>query len=112
MESSCIGARTALAKLFTEMAILKGHWYNVKEPAVSDEMNAEINSIFPQLSSILRLDAKTMEKVLKHCNLSKEYGSITTPNEQGFSNFIAEYNLDVKFTKFKIDNRKQYLLLR
>jgi hypothetical protein len=74
MESSCIGARTALATLFIEMALLKGHWYNLRKPDVSDEMNVEINAIFPQLSSILHLDAKTMEKILIYCGLCKEYG--------------------------------------
>ncbi len=95
MESSCIGARTALAKLFMEMATVKGHWYSLKKPALSEEINTEITAIFPLLSSVLHLDARTMEKVLNHCGLCKEYGSITTPNEQKFILFIAEYKLDI-----------------
>jgi hypothetical protein len=103
MESSCIGARTALAKLFMEMATVKGHWYSLKKPALSEEMNTEITAIFPLLSSVLHLDARTMEKVLNHCGLCKEYGSITTPNEQKFILFIAEYKLDIQFTHFNIN---------
>jgi len=77
---------------------------------VSDEINAEIDAIFPQLSSILHLDAKTMEKMLKHCDLCKEYGSITTPNEHKFNLFIAEYKLNIQFTHFQINNKRLFLL--
>jgi len=110
MENSKIGARTALAKLFIEKETLKGQWYNLRKPDVSDEINAEINAIFPQLSSILNLDESTMEKILNHCGLCKEYGSNITPNEQNFRHFIAEYSLDIEYTVFMIGNRRQYWL--
>ena len=77
---------------------------------MSGEINAEIDAIFPQLSSILHLDAKTMEKMLKHCDLCKEYGSITTPYEHKFNLFIAEYKLNIQFTHFKINNKRLFLL--
>jgi hypothetical protein len=110
METPSNGGRRALADLFMEMAAQKGHWYNLRKPSVSDEINKEINAMFPLLSSILHLDVKTMDKVLKKCGLCKEYGTISTPNQLQFSLFIAEYKLDIEFTEFQINNKRLYLL--
>jgi len=76
METPSNGGRRALADLFMEMAPQKGHRYNLRKPSVSDEINKEINAIFPLLSSSLDLNVTTIEKVLKYCGLCKEYGSI------------------------------------
>ena len=56
------------------------------------------------------MNATTIEKVQKNCCLCKEYGSITTPNEQKLILFIAEYKLDLQFTHFEINKKRQYLL--
>jgi hypothetical protein len=54
---------------FLAMAPQKAHWYSLT-PSILDPLKAEINAVFPPLSSLLNLDMITMAKVLEACSLS------------------------------------------
>ena len=99
--------RRALAVLFTAQ---KGHWYNLLEPSASDELKKEINAIFPPVSSIMHLDATTMDKVFKKCLLFKEKGTNTIIDWYAWDQFIIEHMLDIEVTVIKINNKTHHLV--
>ena len=100
----------ALAVIFSEIAAQKGHWYNLLEPSASDELKKEINPIFPPVSSIMHLDATTMDKVFKKCLLFKEKGTNTIIDWYAWDQFIIEHMLDIEVTKIKINSKTHHLV--
>ena len=99
----------ALTDFFMAMAPQKAHWYNLT-PSILDPPRAEINMVFPPLSSLLTLDMGTMEKVLEVCSLSQRKGNRSMPTMQAWENFIAEHKLDIEVTTFNIDHKHCYFV--
>ena len=91
-----------------EMAPQEGHWYNLRKPSVSDEINKEINVIFLLLSSTLHLNATTIEKVLKKFGLCKECGSII--QHQMNRNLLLNTNSILSLPYLRSKHQRQYLL--
>jgi hypothetical protein len=100
----------AFADFFIAVAPQKAHWYNLMTPSTSDASRADINAVFPPLSSLLNLDRTTMEKVLEACSFSRRKGDQSLPTLQAWDNFIAEYKLDIEVTTFIIASKRRYFV--
>jgi hypothetical protein len=107
-EARNIGIR-ALTEVFLAIAPQKVHWYNLT-PSILGLSEAEIDAVFPPLSSLLNLDRSTMAKVLEVCGLSRRKGSQSLPILQAWENFIMEYKVEIEVTTFAIDNKRHYFV--
>ncbi len=107
-EERNIGVR-ALTNFFLAITPQKAHWYNLTL-SILGPLEAEINAVFPLLSSLLNLDMSTMANVLEVCGLSGRKGRQSLPVFQAWENFITEYKVETEVRTFAIDNKHRYFV--
>jgi hypothetical protein len=92
------------------MVSQKARWYNMSNPFFCDPSSAEIDQIFPPMSTLLSLEPGTMDLVLQACGIAQERRGRMTPNLNAWKGFIAEAWVDVEFTTFTIENKRRYFI--
>jgi hypothetical protein len=82
--------RQVLADFFASMVTQKAHWYNLTNSSPSDVPHTMMDSIFPNLSTLLSVEPKIMDSMLQLCGLSQERRGRMTPVLGAWTDFISE----------------------
>lgn len=102
---------SALAEFFETIGSQKAHWYRVFNPG-ADEPNCNlIQSTFPCLSSLMKMEHDYIQQLLIEVGLAKkkmqqQHKYIVYPHRDSWDSFIKKHLLNLETTYFTINKRR------